>query len=184
MTDFFRYIKYDNNISLQILSKRYGVPICMILNANNAKSDIEFTGKEKIIMPYPCYCERYNTCILDNKDSAHNFNDKNHIVTFKDYNIGNDTNIFDIAKKTGLTESVIIRLNKLFNPNDIKKGMILKIPIYDFNTFIYQVKPAESLDDIAKKFNNSIDEIIDINMLSDEHSIYASMKLILARNES
>ena len=189
MTDYFRYINYNTNMTVESLSKKFGVPICMILNANNATNDLDFIDKKKIIMPYPCYCEQSQTCVMDLTSSNEHFDeglsfDYNTHISEIQYTISHDVTIFDIAKKANVTASVIIRKNRLFSQSDIKIGKTLIIPVFDFETIIYLVQPCETLEGIAKKHNIDVGLIIKMNALNGIDSIYASMQLILPRNEN
>jgi LysM repeat protein len=183
MKDYYRYVDFTKKLSMEKLSMLYNVPVCMILNANHACSDLDLLNKSRIKIPYPCYCERAKTCVCDrfetrNQDKADLTDIEPKIIN---YFVDKDESLFDIAKKHSVTASLLIRLNKLLNPKDINRNQSLKIPVFEFETMIYHVLPADNLEKIASKFDIAPHLILGLNALEKPQYIYASMQLILPR---
>lgn len=182
MKDYFKFHHFRENQSIEVLSKTYGVPVCMIFKANNIKSYNEIKDKKIIKIPYPCYCEREhidNISVDINNECASCEND-----FMFDYIVKDNESLFEIADKFCVPFNLLIRLNDIFRPESIKQGTKLKIPLFGFDIIIHKVCPGERLLDIAKKYNLSIQDIKNLNFIKKSEDIYPSMKLIIPKKAS
>ena len=77
------------------------------------------------------------------------------------YQVNNDDNLATISKKFNITASQIVRNN----PNiDFYEGEVVKI-VYETNK-MHVVKPMENLEIIARKYNTTVENLIEINHLN------------------
>lgn len=74
-----------------------------------------------------------------------------------------------VAKKLGVPTSIIIKQNNLVREIEAGDLLYLESPL---SAKTYIVKPCDTLNSIAKKFNKSQREILDINMID---YVYFSM---------
>ena len=96
------------------------------------------------------------------------------------YIVSKGDTLYGIAKKLDTTVDELKKLNNITN-NMLSVGQVLKIPtkIVDVgDTDIYQVKAGDTLYNIAKKYNISVNELKGLNDLdSDELSVGQILKV-------
>lgn len=94
--------------------------------------------------------------------------------------------LYSIASRYGVSVSSLVELNNLKNTN-LSIGQQLRIPINGDNSnnsfVIYTVKVGDNLYNIAKKYNITVDEIINLNNLSSNLlSIGMQLKIPIRSN--
>lgn len=96
--------------------------------------------------------------------------------------------LWSIAKKFGTTVNDIARYNGIVDTDAIDVNQILRIPLsnnMDNNMpseafpEVYTVRPGDTLWKIAKKYDLSVSEIINMNKLTDPDLIYPGQTIIL-----
>ena len=82
--------------------------------------------------------------------------------------------LWDIAQKYHTTVNQIVALNHIANPNLIHPGQIIKLPENQntTNPRTYQVKSGDTLWDIAQKYHTTVNQIVDLNHISNPNLIY------------
>lgn len=159
--------------SLYSIAQKYNTTVGEIINLNNLKNDKlsigqilripeEYTKEEDMVMP------KYTSYTVKKGDS-----------------------LYSIARLNNITVDTILKDNGLVSPN-LSIGQKLKIRTNvdtieecigeDFNipdnSITYVVKKGDSLYNIAKKFNTSVSEIINLNGLSNNNlSIGQNLKI-------
>lgn len=91
-----------------------------------------------------------------------------------------------IAYDYGTTVQELVRLNNIANPNLIYTGqkVIIKATgnnIHDCGHIIYQIKWGDTLTAIARKYNVSIQSIVEENSIKNPNLIYAGNLLRISR---
>ena len=87
-------------------------------------------------------------------------------VSFSTYKVKSGDTISSIAIKFGLGNiSTLIAVNEINNVRTLRAGQILKIPNQDGIT--YSVFAGDSLNSLSVKFGVSVEEILDVNDLSE-----------------
>ena len=82
-----------------------------------------------------------------------------------------------IAIKYNTSYEFLVKINDIKNPNLIYVGQKLKVPIFnkeihDTNHILYVVKRGNTLSQIAKKYNVSIERIVELNDIKNQNLIY------------
>lgn len=83
-----------------------------------------------------------------------------------------------IARKYNTSYQYLARINNIENPNRIKVGQRLKVPtfkdneIHDTSHRLYIVKSGNTLTQIARKYDVSIQEIVELNDIANPNLIY------------
>jgi LysM repeat protein len=85
------------------------------------------------------------------------------------YRVEVGDSLVKVAKKLDVPIHVIIKQNNLIREIEAGDLLYLEIP---FSAKTYIVKPCDTIKSIAKKFNKSQREILDINMID---YVYFSM---------
>lgn len=96
-----------------------------------------------------------------------------HLV---EYVIKSNDTIWGIAKKYDISSDVIIELNDIQNPGQIRKGQVLLIP--SKQGVYYTIKKGDTLTSISRKYRSEISEIATINNI-DGSDIKAGKKIFL-----
>ena len=156
-------IAKSNNISVDTLIKDNAITNNMVYPGQNLK--IRIPNKSTIEIE-ECYGEDYTPP-----------NDTTPVLTT--YTVEKGDSLYQIAKKFGTTTDAIINLNNLKN-NILTIGQKLKIPESNQNNnkITYTVKKGDSLYQIAKKFNTTVDSIIKKNNLKN-NNLNIGQKLII-----
>ena len=120
-----------------------------------------------------------------------NFNDENNMKrTLKSKNFGEivihivkkgDT-LSSISKKYSIKKESIIKANNLLDENYIFIGQNLKIvenliPLNNNKTYFHEIKKGENLTEVAKKYNMSLSELVDINEIENQNILEVGTKL-------
>lgn len=125
---------------------------------------------ETIIFEYP-YKENYEKTIDIIVDTI-----AEYLTTGKIYTVAKGDSLYQIAKKYNTTVDELKKLNNL-SSNNLTIGMKLKIPVSSSTTnneetpsstktYTYQVKKGDTLYQIAKNNNTTVDAIKKLNNLS------------------
>lgn len=113
------------------------------------------------------------------KESSHRNNvEKVRIIKVKR---GNTLSKLAISYKT--TVNLIVKFNNIKNKNLIYIGQILKIPYStqevkgETNHILYTINKGDTLTQIAKKFNTTVNELVKLNHIKNPNLIYAGNTL-------
>lgn len=96
-----------------------------------------------------------------------------HLV---EYNVKSNDTIWGISKKFDISSDVIIELNDIQNPGQIRKGQVLLVP--SKQGVYYTIKKGDTLTSISRKYNSDISEIALLNNI-DGSNIKAGKKIFL-----
>ncbi|WP_286312027.1 GH25 family lysozyme [Romboutsia ilealis] len=93
------------------------------------------------------------------------------------YTVENGDTLSEIAEKFNTTVEKLVELNDIQNPNLIYVGQVLKISSNDNNsqekpTITYRVKSGDTLSEIAKKFNTTVEKLVELNNIQNPNLIY------------
>ena len=143
------------NETLEQLSVKYEVPICMIARANGFFADGVRYGM-LINIPPREFCKLCGST----------------------YTVEEGESLYDISVKTNTVMREIMRLNSI-TPSDIHAGMMIYLPAsYD----IYTVGCTENLEQISMKTGVPIAKLRTLNDL--EGGVYRGMQLKLPRSKN
>ncbi len=148
--------------SIEMLSARYRVPVCMIMRANGIKSVRDFERSRRIQIPRQCYCNR-----CEDRDR----------IACKIYTVVPGDTLFSIARRHGVTMNILMRTNGLDNADSIREGDNISIPV--ITGVIYSVREGETLEGIALSRGTSAKRIREINCLSPDEPLFAGMQLVV-----
>lgn len=84
-----------------------------------------------------------------------------------------------IAKRYGTTVNNLVRINNIKNPNLIYPGQKIKIDgnVPKKKHVTYTVKKGDTLSEIAKKHNTTVDKLVRINNIKNKNLIYPEQKI-------
>lgn len=101
------------------------------------------------------------------------------VLAYKIYRVRPGDNLQKIAVWHGVTIQSLISINQLANPKRIIPGEVLLIPepFTKKDERLYIVKPGDTLGRIAKKYEVSLDWLLDRNPLVNGSKIYAGQMI-------
>lgn len=147
------YYTVQSGDSLWSISKKFGISIDELKQANNLTSNLLSIGQNLYI---------------PNKETD---------VTTSEYIVSKGDTLYGIAQKFGTTVDNLKSINNL-TTDSLAIGQILKIPSEESNTNTYTVKSGDTLYGIASKYNTTVDELKSLNNLtSNTLSIGQTLKI-------
>ena len=128
--------------------------------------------------------------LLENKEEIPNNNtDINSSENYIRYKIKKGDTLSEIAIKYNTTVNELVRINNIKNPNIIYINQTLLIPTKnnsisngndDKNNTIYIVKKGDTLYSIAKRYNTTVQKIVNNNNIRNPNLIYPGERIIIA----
>lgn len=137
--------------------------------------------------------------LLDNQEEIPNNEESNGNQSsasngnYMRYTIQSGDTLSAIARRYDTTVEELVRLNNIQNPNLIYANETLLIPTKnnsvstgsdDKNNTIYIVQRGDTLYRIAKRFNTTIQTIVNNNGITNPNLIYLGQRLIIAKSTS
>ncbi|SNR88245.1 LysM peptidoglycan-binding domain-containing protein [Desulfurobacterium atlanticum] len=179
--------------SLEKIAKRFGVSVKELIKLNRLRKPYRIYPGQKLKIPVKR--------ISSNKTTSKKKRET-EIIT---YRVRKGDSIKKIARKFGISEKEVIKLNKLKRPYRIYVGQKLKIPVSK-ETYLknaqttkqnssktsppkysmlrkvpiykyYRVRPGDSIGKIARKFGVSVKSIIRTNRLKKPYIIRPGQRL-------
>lgn len=147
--------------SMESLSARYRVPVCMIMRANGMDDVRALADAREISIPPRCYCNRCalgaaadggTVCVVQPGDT-----------------------LYGISRQHGVPMRMLIKANRLDDPEDIRPGDRLIVPRVQ-GTLLY-VREGENLEGIARQHGTTAAHIRRQNRLDADEDIYPGMPL-------
>ena len=124
----------------------------------------------------------------ENNENSGNTGDTSNYIR---YTIQSGDTLSEIAQRYNTTVNELVRLNNIQNPNMIYANETLLIPTKnnsistgsdDKNNTIYIVQRGDTLYSIAKRFNTTVQNIVNNNGISNPNLIYPGQRLIIAKS--
>lgn len=141
--------------TLERISARYGIPVCMLLRANDLGAPLR-PGMELKIPPRDFCMRRLKTTVL-------------HTV------VPGDT-VFSLAQQYKTIMRLILKENNLRHPRELSPGQTITIPLAPGG--VYTVRQTDTLESIAGKLGISAQLLRQANYLKNS-SVYPGMQLLL-----
>lgn len=186
---YYTVVKGD---SLYSIARKFNTTVDALKEANNLTSnnlavgqiliipskEVENNGNYIVVAGDTLYkiAQKFNTTV-DELKSLNNLTSNTLSIgqslkipeennNYQTYTVIKGDNLYSIARRFNTTQDEIMKLNNL-SSNLLSIGQILKIPtINPSNYQTYIVQKGDSLWNIAKKFNTTVDNIKTINNLS------------------
>lgn len=141
--------------TLSAIAKEYGTTVNEIASLNNISNpDLIYVGQYLLIPT----------------------TSKANVSTSSTYVVKSGDTLSGIANKFGTTYQKLAEINSIANPNKIYPGQVLKInsTVSEQN---YTVKSGDTLSEIAKKYNTTVDSLVSKNGIKDKNKIYVGQVL-------
>ncbi|HEY3341011.1 MAG TPA: LysM peptidoglycan-binding domain-containing protein, partial [Anaerolineae bacterium] len=102
-----------------------------------------------------------------------------------DYTVQAGDTLLSIAMNNHVSMAAIMLLNDMADTQVVKLGQLLHIPTVktwpneNVFWFVYIVRPGEALSTIATHFSVKVDDLVQVNQLSDASAISVGQKLVI-----
>jgi|AGTN01.2.fsa_nt_gi FOG: LysM repeat len=138
------YHRLQRGETLEALSARYRVPVCMIVRANGEVRPEALSNGRMLTIPHPCCCGRSAEAAPSGAPPR-----------FKHawYVVRPDDTLYGIAQRSGLTMRILQKANNLSGMAELQPGTRLRIPVIRGKR--YYVRDGEDLTHIALSFGVS-----------------------------
>ncbi len=146
--------------TVEMLSARYRVPVCMIMRANGIKTVRDFERCCRVNIPRQCYCNR---CEND--------------ADIKTVTAEPGDTLYSIARRHGVTMNILMKLNGFESPDCIREGDPIRVPVMTGE--VYSVREGETIEDIARSRGITASRIRERNRLSPDEPVFPGMQLVL-----
>lgn len=88
------------------------------------------------------------------------------------YTIRSGDTLYSVAKTFGISLNSIIATNPGVNPQNLYIGQVICVPAAcSYGTIAYVIKPGDTLYIISRRYNVTIDKILQINPGVDPHNL-------------
>lgn len=138
------YHRLQRGETLEVLSARYRVPVCMIVRAN---ASVPLSYGQALLIPHRCGLSRCEEA--GQPKAAPRYRCAEYIVQ-------PDDTLYGIARRTGLTMRILQKANALCGEAELQPGERLRIPVILGRR--YYVREGESLAEIAAR--NAVSEAV------------------------
>ena len=103
-------------------------------------------------------------------------------VTYKRHRVRRGDTVYLLAKEYGTTTGNILALNpQITDVRNIPIGSIITIPIPPKNSFIYVVRPGDTLYKIAHQNGITVEDIMTYNYIESDYTIYPGQQLVIVK---
>lgn len=190
LTQKFEYIVQPGD-TLFGISLKFNVPLQTVIELNSIKNPDRIDVGDKIIIPVSdefyqivqivqSQC-KYDQTIVAPDDSVEDTPSHSQ-MTFVRYKMKRGDTIFSLARKYNTTQANILALNpNIKDVNNIPIGEIVTIPLPPENSYIYTVKPGDTVYSVAKAQNTTVKDIMEYNFIPEDYTIYPGQQLILVK---
>lgn len=173
--------------SLYKISRKYGISVKELKNYNDLSSDTLYVGQKLIL---PSHAHEITT-------PAQPSNKLNNNGT---YTVVRGDSIYIIAKRFGVTQSDLMRVNNISNPERLQVGQTLQIPtakntvtsnkqpsitkniqpvVTNEASNMYTIQYGDTVSSIAQQLNVDKQELATLNNISTQTPLQAGKQLLI-----
>lgn len=104
-------------------------------------------------------------------------------IIYKRHRVRRGDTVYLLAKEYGTTTGNIMQLNpSITDVRNIQIGTILTIPIPPENSFIYVVRPGDTVYRIATANGLTVEDIMRYNYIESDYTLYPGQQLVIIKN--
>lgn len=154
------YHRLQRGETLELVSARYRVPVCMIVRANSSLRPEALAVGMTLVIPHKCYCGRCEAKSLPVQPPR---------FRYSEYVVQPDDTLYGIAQRAGLTMRILQKTNHLDGTAELQPGVRLRIPAIRGRR--YYVREGETLAGIASEHGISEEALRQINFIGNGEQV-------------
>jgi len=135
------YHRLQRGETLELLSARYRVPVCMIVCANEGLRPETLRWGTTLVIPHKDWCSHCKASPPPPQKPR---------WKYAEYVVQPDDTLYGIALRSGLTMRILQKANALGSMAELQPGVRLRIPAISGKR--YYVRDGESIADIAARY--------------------------------
>ena len=196
LTRRFNYIVEEGDTLFGIALK-FNVPLQTLIKINNLPNpdyidvgqEIEIPVSEEfyqIVQLVQRQCKKQTAPV--NNDSvtvtAEEIDEPRFIndIIYKRHRVRRGDTVYLLAKEYGTTTGNILQLNpNITDVRNIQIGSMLTIPIPPANSFIYVVRPGDTVYRIAQNNGLTVEDIMKYNYIESDYTLYPGQQLVIIK---
>ena len=103
-------------------------------------------------------------------------------IIYRRYRIRRGDTIYLLAKEYGTTTGNILSLNpQITDVRNLQIGSVITIPIPPENSYIYVVRPGDTLYSIARSQGVTVEDIMRYNYIESDYTVYPGQQLLIVK---
>lgn len=162
------YHRIQRGETLEHLSARYRVPVCMIVRANSGIHSETLAYGMTLTIPHKCYCGRCDAIVPEKPVPR---------FRYTEYVVQPGDTLYKIAQNEGLTMRILQKANRLNGIAELQPGTRMQIPAISGRR--YYVRDGEDLMDIASRYGVPERVLREKNLIDDGECIGAGACLLI-----
>lgn len=187
----FAYYTIQRGDTLRSIADKFGTNTELLQKVNGIQNPDRINAGDLLIVPIigwkPPEWWRNGMVIfeLPGRDAMEGLFSQTQVVPEEEKEPGCITYIVEdgdtlntIARRIGTTVNILKHLNGQEVLNNLKTGSVICVPDTE-NTYVYVVRPGDSVYMIAKRFNVPVERILRVNYMNAEDIILPGMQLVI-----
>lgn len=103
-------------------------------------------------------------------------------IFYRRHRVRRGDTVYLLAKEYGTTPGNILSLNpQVTDVRNLQIGSILTIPIPPENSYIYVVRPGDTLYSIARSQGVTVEDIMRYNYIESDYTVYPGQQLLIVK---
>ena len=190
LTRRFDYIVTQGDTLFGIALK-FNVPLQTLIEINNLKNpDLITVGQ---VIEIPVSEEFYQIAELVKRQCSNseavpamavenNENKKADNIIYRRHRIRRGDTVYLLAKEYGTTTGNILALNpEITDVRNLQIGTMITIPVPPENSFIYVVRPGDTVYRIAMNNGLTVEDIMKYNYIESDYTLYPGQQIVVVK---
>jgi LysM repeat protein len=190
LTRRFDYIVTQGDTLFGIALK-FNVPLQTLIEINNLKNpDLITVGQ---VIEIPVSEEFYQIAELVKRQCGNsasvpamavenNENEKADNIIYRRHRIRRGDTVYLLAKEYGTTTGNILALNpEITDVRNLQIGTMITIPVPPENSFIYVVRPGDTVYRIAMNNGLTVEDIMKYNYIESDYTLYPGQQIVVVK---
>ena len=169
------------------LSLKFNVPVSVIAERNNISDGNMIVSGQTLQLPvseevYNVYMLGKSQVSVPSGDSAGKNCETDFSDAYRRHKVRRGDTVYLLAKEFGTTASNILALNpRITDVRNIPVGSIITVPVPPENSYIYVVRPGDTVYGIARAHGVSPEDIMRYNYIEESAALLPGTQLVIVK---